>query len=246
MNLTTTLLFYAVFGVAVAVAMYVTNPATSGAERWFRTLTAVAFWPLYVPALLQGAHRGASAATRAGEETSPALATPPMRDAMDETIRQVEDELDLALRSLDGWSTAALAAEQHPFEELQAAWHAQADKIRELDRLLQQPALEEVIPMPLSGKEGDRITACQQARQANIARLRDLREQRHADLMTTLAWVRELATRIHLAKFTGAPASRAEEIVLQIATSIEGLSEVAAWREADAYGATAERVSQQA
>ena len=37
-------------------------------------------------------------------------------------------------------------------------------------------------------------------------------------------------TLIHLAKYTGAPASRAEELVLQIATSIEGLSEVATWR----------------
>jgi hypothetical protein len=31
---------------------------------------------------------------------------------------------------------------------------------------------------------------------------------------------------IHLAKFTGAPASRAEELVSQIATAIQGLSEV--------------------
>ena len=49
--------------------------------------------------------------------------------------------------------------------------------------------------------------------------------------MNTLAWVRELVTMIHLAKYTGAPASRAEELVMQIATSIEGLSEVAAWRD---------------
>ena len=51
------------------------------------------------------------------------------------------------------------------------------------------------------------------------------------DLLNTLAWVRELVTMIHLAKYTGAPASRAEELVLQIATAVEGLSEVAAWRD---------------
>jgi hypothetical protein len=61
--------------------------------------------------------------------------------------------------------------------------------------------------------------------------LRELRDQLHRDLMNTLAWVRELATRIHLARYTGAPASRAEELVMQIATSVEGLSEVAGWRE---------------
>ena len=53
---------------------------------------------------------------------------------------------------------------------------------------------------------------------------------RSATLLNTLGKVRELVTLIHLAKYTGAPASRAEELVLQIATSVEGLSEVASWR----------------
>jgi hypothetical protein len=35
---------------------------------------------------------------------------------------------------------------------------------------------------------------------------------------------------IHLAKFTGAPASRAEELVAQIAAAVEGLSDLT-WRE---------------
>jgi hypothetical protein len=48
--------------------------------------------------------------------------------------------------------------------------------------------------------------------------------------MGTLAWVRELVSMIHLAKFTGAPASRAEELVAQIAAAVEGLSEVT-WQE---------------
>ena len=51
------------------------------------------------------------------------------------------------------------------------------------------------------------------------------------DLMGTLAWVRELVSMIHLAKFTGAPASRAEELVAQIAAAIEGISAVT-WQEA--------------
>ena len=44
--------------------------------------------------------------------------------------------------------------------------------------------------------------------------------------MGTLAWVRELVSMIHLAKFTGAPASRAEELVAQIAAAVEGISAV--------------------
>ena len=51
------------------------------------------------------------------------------------------------------------------------------------------------------------------------------------ELLGTLAWVRELVTMIHLAKYTGAPASRAEELVSQIAASVEGLREVSEWRD---------------
>ena len=43
--------------------------------------------------------------------------------------------------------------------------------------------------------------------------------------------MRELVSMIHLAKFTGAPASRAEELVAQIAAAIEGISAVT-WQEA--------------
>jgi hypothetical protein len=45
-----------------------------------------------------------------------------------------------------------------------------------------------------------------------------------------MAWVRELVSMIHLAKFTGAPASRAEELVAQIAATVEGLSALT-WQE---------------
>ena len=54
------------------------------------------------------------------------------------------------------------------------------------------------------------------------------------DLLATLAWVRELVTMIHLAKFSGSPASRAEELVSQIATAVEGLREVSNWGDAEA------------
>ena len=71
-----------------------------------------------------------------------------------------------------------------------------------------------------------RYRQSEQARRENLERLRAVRQRLHDDLMGTLAWVRELVSMIHLAKFAGAPASRAEELVAQIATAVEGLSEV--------------------
>lgn len=225
MNPTTTLLFYLLIGIAVAVAVHQVWLDSNGRNRWFCTCTAVIFWPLYLPALLQ---RGGRAAAISDGPMSDAA---PVVDELSAAIQQVEAELDLALRSLDGWSDAALSRERARFDELRKAWNAQADKIRELDRLLQQPNFAVVatkVPIDLHEPPASNSEL---GRRANIARLAAVRNRLHHDLTHTLAWVRELVTKIHLAKYTGAPASRAEELVMQIATSVEGLSEVASWRE---------------
>jgi hypothetical protein len=237
MNLTTTLLFYVLIGGGVAVALFQRAGNGCVRESLFRSLTAIAFWPLYLPALLQpGAGENFAGEPATSTDTSELGPAP---DEIGETIRQVEAELDLALCSLDGWSDSLLAREQHRFAELRTAWHAQADRIRELDCLLAQPAFETTRQMPLATIHDERARASEEARQANIARLRNVREHLYGDLVNTLASVRQLVTMIHLAKYTGAPASRAEELVLQIATSIEGLSEVAAWQDEEQAAAVA-------
>ena len=76
----------------------------------------------------------------------------------------------------------------------------------------------------------NRLAQSQEACQANIKRLGLVRQRTYDDLLSNLAWVRELVSMIHLAKFTGAPASRAEELVAQIAAAVEGLSDLT-WRE---------------
>jgi hypothetical protein len=233
MNLTTTLLFYLLIGGGVAAAVYLFGESR-GAERWFRTMTAVVFWPLYLPILLQRP-------TSPGDKRSGII--PDLREtklgAADEistAIHQVEAELDLALNSLDGWSDSVLAREQHRFAELRAAWHAQAQKIRELNQLLDQSAFVESPLVQSTTAFGERVAASERGRRENIARMRAVQLRLHGDLMNTLARVRELVTMIHLAKYTGAPASRTEELVVQIATAVEGLSEVAGWREEDEIG----------
>jgi hypothetical protein len=233
MNITTTLLFYLLFGNAVAVAVYLSCGDTSRSQRWYRTVTAVVFWPLYLPILLQRPTNQVPQSVEHGESNGLSLEAVVDADEMSVAIYQVETELDLALTSLGGWSDDVLTREEHRFEELRVTWHAQAVKIRELDRVLSQLVVTETAMSPLATEPSERVASSQRARQANIARLRALRDRYYADLMDMLARVRELVTMIHLAKYTGAPASRAEELVMEIASSIEGLSEVAAWREAD-------------
>ena len=81
-------------------------------------------------------------------------------------------------------------------------------------------------------RPSDPIHQSERARRDNFLRVFiEVRDRVYKDLTTTLARVRELVSLIHLAKFTGAPASRAEQLVIEIAASVEGLSEVAAWHE---------------
>jgi hypothetical protein len=211
--LSQTLVLYLVVGVGVAGAVYL-SAAETGRERWLRVLTAVPFWPLYVPILLS------RRSGRAWVGDMPTQGRPLTRDDMTAAITQVDTELEAALGSLDGWASDVLAREKGRLHELRSAWISQAERVREMDRVLALPAYA----VPSSGAM-DARDPHEEARRQNIERLRRVRQRAYDDLMGMLAWVRELVSMIHLAKFTGAPASRAEELVAQIAAAVEGLSE---------------------
>lgn len=212
-----TTIFYLLIGLGVAAAVYLADSQPSRGMAMFRVASALIFWPLYVPILLSGSHSETQPETPAESSDG---------DAMSQAITQVEAELDLALASLDGWVEDVLAHENDRFHELSAAWRVQAERIREMDRLLAR-----TIPAASGPEANDRWRHSEQSRRANLDRLRHVRDRAFDDLMGTLASVRELVSMIHLAKFTGAPASRAEELVAQIATAIEGISAVT-WQDA--------------
>src|SRR5207249_1095238 len=138
-------------------------------------------------------------------------------------------ELAAALGSPGGWAGDVLAREKVRIRDLRTAWLAQAQRIREMDRLLARPeCADEADPEPPAAD--DRLRSSRQARRQNVERLRRLRRRADDDLTRSLAGVRELVSMIHLAKFSGAPAARAEELVAQIAAAVEGLSELT-WQE---------------
>jgi len=210
-------LFWLAAGAGVAVAAWAQGAGRS--DRVFTAGTALLFWPLHVPLLL-GRPRDEVGAGSQREA--------PPSDDMAAAIAQVERELAAAVTSLDGWAEDVLAGERLQIPELRAAWIAQSERIREIDRLL---AAEPGGSAELAVAAGDpRWQKSEDARRQNLERLREVRHSAHEDLMGSLAWVRELVSMIHLARFTGAPASRAGELVAQIAAAVEGLREVSAWR----------------
>jgi hypothetical protein len=224
MGFAATMIFYHLIGLGVATAVFLSDSRQGRLLAVFRLATAVVFWPLYLPILL----------AKPPVPSKPEIAPPPSDgDAMTQAIAQVEAELETALASLDGWVEDVLAHENVRFHELSSAWRAQAERIREMDRLLArtEPLYQE-LPRGSPLETTDRCLQSDQSRRANLERLRQVRARGYDDLMGTLAWVRELVSMIHLAKYTGAPASRAEELVAQIAAAIEGISAVT-WQDAN-------------
>jgi hypothetical protein len=221
MRIQETIAFYLLFGAGVAGAMLLGFERRSFAERFFTTISAALFWPLYLPLLLS---RPATPAKLSAAQNEPL-------DEMAAAIARVNTELDAALSSLDGWAEDVLVSERGRMTELRTALISHAARIRSMDALLAGPSLpvanRALIAADLADVAGDRRRQSEVARLQNVARLAAVRRQSHADLMATLAWIRELVSMIHLAKFTGAPASRAEELVAQIAASVEGISAIA-------------------
>ena len=223
MLLVETAIFYLLLGATVAVAVFLRERGSGRIALGLQMAAACLFWPLFVPALLAPVK-----GEEAKREESPG-AVIEKQDSLAAAIQQVETELDLALDGLDGWAEDVLNSEQHRLEELRLAWKAQADRIRQIDNLLAEPSarldsLAGVAAEVASARQSEKI------RQDNIQQLSTLRNRMYEDLVGTLAWVRELVTMIHLAKFSGAPAAQAEELVAQIAAAVQGLSEASSWR----------------
>lgn len=198
-----TLLLYLLVGFGVAIAVYLRDPPRPNGERLLRLATAIPFWPFYLPILLA--------------QTS--SMAPDGEDDLSRMLAVVERELDAAQSTLENWIDIP-EEQQRRIDTLRETWHAQAKRLREMDRLLTRPEYGAVEESAAPGAT-PRVRQSLSARQQNLERLRQVRQQAEADLLASLAWVRELASRIHLARFTDAPAARGEELLAEIAAAVE-------------------------
>jgi hypothetical protein len=200
------LVLYLLIGIAVVVALFLSDRPRSPSERVLYLSTALLFWPFYLPVLLA---RAASAPLSSDDEWSRSLAV-------------VQRELDAALATLKDW----IGIDEEPkrrIEALRQAWADQAERLRAMDHLLARPEYAAV--QEESGLAGSPHTRQSlEARQQNLERLRQVRRQAEADLLASLAWTRELASRIHLSRFTDAPVERAEELLAALATGVGKMS----------------------
>lgn len=213
MGITETALFYLVIGVAIGFAVALSGKRTSIADQVFRVATATLFWPFYLPLLLTPSSAGGC------------LEYHSIHLPDDETaakIMQAEQELNSALSSLDGWVGGTRARHENAIDELRSAWTSQSKRIREIDEFLSR-----IEGGSSTTSDYELVSRSERARRANISKLGEVRERAYGDLVASLDRVRELASMIHLAKFTGAPTSRADELIAQLAATVKSLSNVA-------------------
>jgi hypothetical protein len=232
-----TLCFYIVVGVSVAVAVWIRDTSPNRSSRVFRASTAIVFWPMYLPLLL--------VANRTMAIETDEIGNRPRSHGSDElaaAISEAETDLDRALESLDHWPDVASFVETDRFADLRLAWNRKADEIRELDRLLaisesQTQSAKTESPLTISAPTlaaeshdanadsatAGRIASSEKSRRENLTELNLVRQQWHGDLLESLAQVRQLVSLIHLGRYTGKPASRAAELVQQIAHTVVSL-----------------------
>ncbi len=97
MSFTTTLVFYFSFGMATSVATLIRRSNRTATERTFQAICAIAFWPMFLPFLMQPGPRG---------ETPRLTSSSSQSNDWSAAIRQAELSLDTALRSLEALQAA--------------------------------------------------------------------------------------------------------------------------------------------
>jgi hypothetical protein len=141
---------------------------------------------------------------------------PAPADDLDRVRSQVEEELAAALAGVERWAPAALARQRPRLEALCAAWADRVAHLRTLERMLSDP----------------------EAAPPDRERWRRVGQRARSELLAVWAWVRELASMLRLARRSGAPAARAEELLGHLAAAAVGLSAAAPYADSPAAGGT--------
>lgn len=253
MNPEMTFFFYLLIGIVVAVALWLRRDDRISLVDLFQIVSAPVFWPIYLPALL--ATRGAKFTSSntsfpklgsRGVNDSLNMAITQVERELDTALCSLEGWAEEVLAEEQHRIAELKAAWRQQADHIRELDRLLTQTVTEAPLPTPPPAIlaptagdslsKEIDPSPEQRSElftldspqeaGSRSAEHERIRAENITRLMQLRRSMVDDLMATVAWVRELVTMIHLAKFTGAPASRAQELVKQIASAVKGLSEV--------------------
>ena len=194
------LVLYLVIGAAVSVAAWrAHHPA-----RWLAPL----LWPLVLPNLL-----GSPSPAQVEPARSPSPLLPPTADG--DRVQVAVSHLRDALEGWDGGAPAVSA-----LDATQRRLAALLSRLRDLDTVLFSLDQE---PAPVDHPD---VADLLDARRENLAKLRALRDNTRGRLERGLAQLSDLATRAHLARFTGEEADAVATALRNLAAAVESAGEV--------------------
>ena len=190
------------------LVLYLLIGAAVSTAAWRAGLPApwlgLPLWPLTLPSLL-----GAMAAP-----STPA----PARPATPGDTARVQAAVSTLAAALEGW--AAPAASREALATAERGLLALAARLADLDAVLDE--LDAAPPAPAHPDAADLV----RARAANLARLRQLRDETRARLDRGLARLADLSTQAHLARFTGEEAAAVADALSRLAAAVDGAAEV--------------------
>lgn len=194
------LFIYLLIGFGVSIAWH-----RSGKEGW---LWAAPLWPLFVPGLL--------------EPIPLAAPTPP-----GPWQSRVDGAVGSLARALSSWEAlpdrAVCEASLTAAARGLAALTARHDQ---LDAALRGPEHDPIRLRAELETAPAAARAVMEARLGNVERLVALREEARAELERALAGLADLATRVHLARFTGSSAEALSAQIACLAAAVDGAAEV--------------------
>jgi hypothetical protein len=216
MSLGQLLILHLMAGAGVAATVFLATPNQRLSMRCFQVATALLFWPMYLPLLLQKQ----AAAIR------PVEPSPPTGGDVDQTIAQVNEDLDAALASLERKFGNTFAQQDCRLRNLRLAWARQAGRIREMEQLLKHmecPAPAAALACASGDERNDRLRDSREALEANIRRLGQTKQDQFADLLGTLTEARELVSLIHLLVYATEAASQ-KQLAAQFIAAVEAFA----------------------
>jgi len=209
------LLLYATVGLAIGAAVALRDAPIGtpvSAALAGTAVTAVLFWPLFLPFLLASP----------GERAQRAPAVEPEDGALVRALRRTQRALDGALGGIAGREALGLAAVLTRMPEVLRTLEDQARSVEDMARVLAAPAVD----TDADGLDADLARDLGSARAESDRRLRALHDRRRAELMRAIVRLEELVAMIHLARFAREPNTAAGPLVQQITATVEALSEL--------------------
>lgn len=227
MGATGTIIVYSLVGLTTAVAHAIARPADSTLVSAARFPMQLALWPFFAPLLLGRAIDG--------HETPPETSTDHApRNSANPRIQRLEHQLSEALDTVGGVASELLGEELENIRQLSKSLRKMNGRLEEMETLLAsdefdaqqaEQTLRELLDDPDIGDSDERIESVR-ARLRNIERLETMRDNTRHNLDRALLKMEEMISQILLLQFADQPEDQIAENIQQIASTIDGLSEV--------------------